>query len=110
MSGETRHICAVSRFVKKGMGMPGTLEQLRQSLLDYDSDACEEAARKAVETDVDPVEAFTILAETLREIGEKFRAQEIFLMDLMMAGDASKAAMAVLRKKNRQESKLRTKA
>ena len=70
---------------------------MRASIESYNSDAAEAAARKAVETGVDLLEAVDKgFTGPIRELGEAFDRMEIFLPQLMLASDAMKRGMAVL--------------
>jgi len=72
------------------------LDKLRRGLLTYDKKAVYEAAKEALDERLDPLEAIAILTTTLQEIGDKYKSEEVFLPELIMAGDAMKAANAVL--------------
>lgn len=70
---------------------------MRQSIVDGAPDGAREAASKALKLGVDPLEAINkgfVLG--LNSIGEQFNRGEVFLPDLVMAGEAMKAAVAVL--------------
>lgn len=73
------------------------LEKLRNNLLNYDSEGTERTAKEALGRGVLPLEAINVLTDTARELGEKFGRGEIFLTELMMAGDALSAGMNALR-------------
>jgi trimethylamine corrinoid protein len=73
------------------------LEKLRRSFLSYDEEATRKAAAEALAAGVDPLEAVSVLTETIRELGEKFSKMEIFLPDLMLAADAMRAGLTVLK-------------
>ncbi len=74
------------------------LEQVQAAVIDGDGDAAVDAARRAMEEGFAPQK---ILAEGLmsgaEEIGRRFERGEYFLPELMMSGQALKAAMEVLR-------------
>ena len=70
---------------------------MRASIESYNSDAAEDAARKAVENGIDLLEAVDKgFAGPIREMGDAFDRMEIFLPQLMLASDAMKTGMAVL--------------
>jgi corrinoid protein of di/trimethylamine methyltransferase len=71
-------------------------EKLRKAILNYDSEAVKKAAQEVIADGLDPLQAINTLTETLRQVGEKFEKFEIFLPELMMAGDAMKAGMSIL--------------
>ncbi len=74
------------------------IENLRKSVLDLDVDRVRAAAEEAVRLGIDPIEAIDEgLAKGVHTIGDKFAAGEAFLTELVMAGEAMKAGVEVLR-------------
>ena len=74
------------------------IENLRKAVLDLDVDRVSAAAREAVRLEIDPIEAIDEgLAKGVRTIGDRFAAGEAFLTELVMAGEAMKAGVEVLR-------------
>jgi len=74
------------------------LERLTNAVLETNVDAAREAAMKALEAKVDPLDAIQNgLAKGLREIGAKFERGEMFLMELILGGEAMKAGLEVLK-------------
>jgi 5-methyltetrahydrofolate--homocysteine methyltransferase len=74
------------------------IENLRKAVLDLDIDRVSAAAREAVRLEIDPIEAIDEgLAKGVRTIGDRFAAGEAFLTELVMAGEAMKAGVEVLR-------------
>jgi corrinoid protein of di/trimethylamine methyltransferase len=79
----------------------GSAEQIhakmRASIQNYDAEAAAAAAREAVSTGIDLLEAVEKgFGEPIRELGEAFDRMEVFLPQLMLGADAMKAGMAVL--------------
>ncbi|MFB0569770.1 MAG: B12-binding domain-containing protein [Nitrososphaeria archaeon] len=73
------------------------LSRLRSTVLDYDVAGAERVAREAAEAGIDPLEAIErALTPAVREVGELFARGEVFLPELIMAGEAMKAGAAVL--------------
>jgi len=73
-------------------------DRLRTAVLELDVDRVRAVAEEAVRLGVDPVEAIDEgLSEAVRAIGDKFAAGEAFLTELVMAGEAMKAGVDVLR-------------
>ncbi len=71
--------------------------KMAQSILDGDADAAVALAGQSVEAGVDPLEAITkgfVLG--VNEVGESFACGQAFLPELVMAGEAMKAAIAAL--------------
>ncbi len=74
------------------------LERLTNAVLETNVDAAREAATKALEAKIDPLDAIQNgLAKGLREIGAKFERGEMFLMELILGGEAMKAGLEVLK-------------
>ena len=73
------------------------LESMRRSILDGDPDRSAALARTAVERGLPPLDAIRLgFVPGLDEVGEGFGRGDLFLPDLVMAGEAMKAATAVL--------------
>ena len=70
---------------------------MRESIENYDSDAAVAAAKQAVESGIDLLEAVEKgFSEPIRKLGDAFDRMEIFLPQLMLGSDAMKAGTAVL--------------
>lgn len=72
-------------------------QKMAQSILDGDSDKAVVLAKQAIQTGVDPLEAISkgfVLG--VNQVGENFACGEAFLPELVMAGEAMKAAVATL--------------
>jgi corrinoid protein of di/trimethylamine methyltransferase len=70
---------------------------MKQSIIDGEVEQAEALARKALEQNVDPLEAVNrgfVLG--VNYVGEQFAAGDMFLPDLVLAGEAMKTAVAVL--------------
>jgi len=77
---------------------PDVIENLRKAVLELDADRVRAAAEEAVKLGIDPIQAIDDgLAKGVRTIGDKFAAGEAFLTELVMAGEAMKAGVEVLR-------------
>ncbi|MFC2030266.1 corrinoid protein [Chloroflexota bacterium] len=74
----------------------GILAHLNQAVIEYDSEGAENWARKAIEAEISPTEALDSLMDTIRRIGAGYGRGELFLPDLIMAGEAMKRGAAVL--------------
>lgn len=72
-------------------------KEMAQSIIDGEKEVAEELAQKAVATGVPPLEAITKgFVVGVNYIGDQFGKGEAFLPELVMAGEAMKAAVAVL--------------
>jgi len=65
-------------------------EQLTQALIEGDADAAEAVALEALGADLDPLELISgVMIPALTEVGRQFQCGDIFLPELMMAGEAA---------------------
>jgi len=72
-------------------------KQMAQSIIDGDSDVSVELAQKSIEMNIPPLEAITKgFVVGVNYIGDQFGLGEAFLPELVMAGEAMKAAVATL--------------
>lgn len=72
-------------------------QAMTQSIIDGDPDAAADLARRAVEQGIDPLEAINKgFVPGVDYVGEQYGKGEMFLPDLILAGEAMKAAVAVL--------------
>ena len=72
-------------------------QKMAQSILDGDSDVAVALANQAIETGMDPLDAITkgfVLG--VNQVGESYACGQAFLPELVMAGEAMKAAVATL--------------
>ncbi|HEY3311763.1 MAG TPA: corrinoid protein [Anaerolineales bacterium] len=72
-------------------------KQMAQSIIDGDSDVAVELANLAIAAGVDPLKAITegyVLG--VNQVGEAFSCGDAFLPELVMAGEAMKAAVTTL--------------
>ena len=73
------------------------LEELKSAVIEGDSEKSIELAKKALDADIPPLDAITQgLAKGVKEVGDRFSEGEVFLVELVMAGDAMKAGMTIL--------------
>jgi corrinoid protein of di/trimethylamine methyltransferase len=72
-------------------------KKMSQSILDGDSDAAIDLAKQAIEAGIDPLDAITKgFVIGVNQVGESFSCGQAFLPELVMAGEAMKAAVATL--------------
>ncbi|HSQ39677.1 MAG TPA: B12-binding domain-containing protein, partial [Anaerolineales bacterium] len=73
------------------------LKQMAQSIIDGDSDASAQLARQSIAEGMDPLKAITDgFVIGVNTVGEAFAAGDAFLPELVMAGEAMKAAVTTL--------------
>ena len=69
---------------------------LRDSLVDLDSEKVKENVNSALRKGIEPLKIVDSLADGMRMVGERYEAGELFLPELMMAGEIMKEAMAII--------------
>lgn len=73
------------------------LSNLSQAVIDGDPEQAQEAAARALQAGADPLEVVErTLSPAMEEVGRLYEEGEYFIPELVMAGEAMKAAMAVL--------------
>jgi len=73
------------------------LTRLEQAVVDCEPEEAEELAKKALEQNLDPLVCINEgLTPGITRVGELFSTGEYFLPDLIIAGEAMKAALAIL--------------
>jgi corrinoid protein of di/trimethylamine methyltransferase len=70
---------------------------MAQSIIDGESEIAADLARQSIEAGMDPLEAITKgYVVGVRQVGDTFACGDVFLPELVMAGEAMKAAITVL--------------
>ena len=72
------------------------IQRLKDIVLSFDIDNAEETAKKAIYAGVDPFLAADALTEAIREVGDAFGRDELFLPDLVCASEVFKKAFSVV--------------
>jgi len=76
---------------------PDLFQAMAQSIIDGDTDAAVELAHQAIAQGIDPLVAITNgYVIGVNQVGEAFSTGDAFLPELVMAGEAMKAAVATL--------------
>jgi trimethylamine corrinoid protein len=72
-------------------------QKMAQSIIDGDSDAAVELANEAITAGINPLDAITMgYVIGVNQVGEAFACGDAFLPELVMAGEAMKAAVSTL--------------
>lgn len=72
-------------------------QEMAQSIIDGDAEMAEALAKKAIELGIDPLEAINKgFVVGVNHVGAEFSCGNAFLPELVMAGEAMKAAVATL--------------
>ena len=74
--------------------MSALVSTLRAQLLTFDADKFVEVVKKLIDQGHNPIEVVNALTQVLQEVGKKFESGEIFLVHLVVAGDAARRATA----------------
>ena len=74
------------------------LDKLRKAVMDCERDLSVESAKAYVELNEDPLEALEVMTNTIKEVGDAFGREELWLPDLIGSADAMQAAVAILDK------------
>src|SRR5664280_1049589 len=84
-------------------------KKMAQSVLDGDSEAAVALAKQAVESNIDPLDAITNgYVMGVNQVGESFANGDAFLPELVMAGEAMKAAVTALEPEMKKRGSKRT--
>jgi len=84
------------------------IEDLKKAVTEGDIEKTKELAKKVLEIGMDPLKAINEgMAKGAKEVGDKFSKGEVFLAELVMAGEAMKAGMSILLPKIREARKER---
>jgi len=83
------------------------LENLKKAVVTYDCEGAASWARKAVEEKVDPIKALDALTEAIRQVGDGYERDELWLPDLVGAAESMQSATPILEEeiKRRGEKK-----
>jgi corrinoid protein of di/trimethylamine methyltransferase len=84
-------------------------QKMAQSVLDGDSDVAVSLAKQAIAGGIDPLEAITKgFVAGVNKVGESFACGQAFLPELVMAGEAMKAAVSTLEPEMKKRGLQRT--
>lgn len=72
------------------------LESLKDSISECNAQLAEDLAKRIVEMSIDPLEALDSMIQAVRKVGDKFETGEIFLPELVGAGEAMEKASVIL--------------
>ncbi len=74
------------------------LKELAEGVVEYDEDRVKEAAQKALDEGIDPLEAIMDgLAAGMEEVGRLYDSNEYFVPEVLMCADALYAGLDILR-------------
>jgi corrinoid protein of di/trimethylamine methyltransferase len=73
------------------------LDELARNVENGDIEATTEITKKILDSEKNPTEVMDVLTKTIRIIGDKFGKLEIFLPEVMLAADAMKASVEIIK-------------
>lgn len=85
------------------------LQQLEASILNYDAKSAAETAQLIVDSGINVLEAIKVATDAIAHIGDQFECGEIFLPQLMLAGETMKQCMNVLSRHISAEGEMKKK-
>lgn len=83
------------------------LEDLKKSVTEYDVEKAVALARQATVTGIDPLKAAEVLIEGVTEVGDSFGRGELFIPDLVGAGEVMQSTMPILEEEIKKRGKER---
>lgn len=72
------------------------LDDLKKSVLEFDSEGAADAARRVIDEGLDPVEGLAAISEAMDVVGDNYTQGQCFLPSLVGAASAAKEAMPIL--------------
>jgi len=85
----------INKMQREGTLSTGTIEQLKMAVLEYDREKAASLAKKAVEEGVSPIEGLAALTDAIRQVGDGYAREELWLPDLVGAADAIAGATPI---------------
>ena len=73
-----------------------SLKRIKESVLMYQDDLCEELTYQALTEKIEPIRIAEALNEAIKKIGDDFGRGDIFLPELVMAAEAVKKGQAIV--------------
>lgn len=87
--------------------MDDTLEKLQVAILEYDTSRAKILALKSIDEGIDPLRTIDALTKTIKQVGDSFNNEELWLPDLIGAASAMQAAMPILEEQIKKSGKTR---
>jgi len=80
--------------------MAEVLESIRQAILNYNEDSVKRLVTEAIEKGMNPLKVLNEgLTPAIREVGDKFGKEEIFLTELLLAANTCMAGVEIAKRK-----------
>ena len=71
-------------------------ENIHKAIFDYDKKLIVEAVKESIDKDLDPLKVFNEMMKSIREVGDLFNEEKLFLPDLIGASDTMQSAMPLV--------------
>ncbi len=81
------------------------LENLVEAIRNYDGEAAASWAQKAMDEGVDPIAGLDAVSGVMKNIGDLFGQEKLWLPDLIGSADAAQAALTIIEKKITESGK-----
>ncbi len=72
------------------------LDDLKKAILEYDNELAMNSAKKVVEQGLDPLKALDVMTNAIKQVGDGFRQGQLWLPDLVAAGETMSSAMPII--------------
>lgn len=73
------------------------VNKLKEAFSEGNADLAAETTQKLLECGVSPDEVMRVMMETMQDVGDRFDRNELFLPDLILAGESLRASINVLK-------------
>jgi len=80
---------------------------LQEAILEYDTSRAKILALKSIDEGIDPLRTIDALTKTIKQVGDSFNNEELWLPDLIGAASAMQAAMPILEEQIKKSGKIR---
>jgi methylmalonyl-CoA mutase cobalamin-binding domain/chain len=84
-------------------------DQLHQHIMNYDTQSSVETARAIVAGNIDVMKAIGVATDAITKIGDEFECGEVFLPQLMLAGETMKQCMGIFSRHLGAEAEMKKK-
>lgn len=75
---------------------PEVLDKIKVAVMEYDTGVAKSLATRAIQEKMDLLQVASALTEAIRRVGDSFGRGEVFLPELVAAGDTMKQAMSII--------------
>ena len=72
------------------------LEELKKAIINYDRESAISSAKKSIEEKIDPVKVIDAMISAIRQVGDRFGKEELWIPELVGASEAMSSAMPIM--------------